>query len=47
MVVVEIRPGVTTRAAAAAYALSPLVVFAEPNALMPLADGGVAPEDEY
>jgi hypothetical protein len=47
MEVVELRHSVATRAAAAAYALSPLVVFAQPDALMPLADDGVIPNDEF
>jgi thermitase len=45
MVVVEIANARATQAVAAAYARNPNVVFAEPDALVPLADTGFTPDD--
>lgn len=47
MVVVQLPDAAATQAVAAAYAANPLVAFAEPDALRPLADASVTPDDQY
>ena len=45
--VVQIPDPATTRAVAAAYSRSPKVEYAEPDALMPLADASAVPRPRF